>query len=32
MLVYALGVVGVANSYNNANTLPNAVYDLMLGG
>jgi len=32
MLVWALGVVGVANSYNNANTLPNAVYDLMLGG
>jgi putative peptidoglycan lipid II flippase len=32
MLVYALGVVGVANAYNNANTLPNAVYDLMLGG
>ena len=32
MLVFALGVVGVANSYNNANTLPNAVYDLMLGG
>jgi putative peptidoglycan lipid II flippase len=32
MLVYALGVTGVANSYNNANTLPNAVYDLMLGG
>ena len=23
---------GVANAYNNANTLPNAVYDLMLGG
>ena len=32
MLVYALGVLGVANAYNNANTLPNAVYDLMLGG
>ena len=32
MLVYALGVTGVANAYNNANTLPNAVYDLMLGG
>jgi murein biosynthesis integral membrane protein MurJ len=32
MLVYALGVTGVANSYNNANTLPNVVYDLMLGG
>lgn len=33
MLVFALGSVsGVANAYNNANTLPNAVYDLMLGG
>ncbi len=32
MLVYALGVTGIANAYNNANTLPNAVYDLMLGG
>jgi putative peptidoglycan lipid II flippase len=32
MLVYALGVTGVANAYNNANTLPNAVYDLLLGG
>ncbi len=32
MLVFALGVTGVANAYNNANTLPNAVYDLMLGG
>ncbi len=32
MLVYALGVTPVANAYNNANTLPNIVYDLMLGG
>ena len=32
VLVYALGVMGVANAYNNANTLPNTVYDLMLGG
>ena len=32
MLVFALGVTGVANAYNNANTLPNAVYDLLLGG
>ncbi len=32
VLVYALGVIGVANAYNNANTLPNTVYDLMLGG
>jgi murein biosynthesis integral membrane protein MurJ len=34
ILVYALGVTvnSVGNAYNNANTLPNAVYDLMLGG
>jgi putative peptidoglycan lipid II flippase len=32
VLVYALGVIGIANAYNNANTLPNTVYDLMLGG
>jgi putative peptidoglycan lipid II flippase len=32
MLVYALGEWRVANAYNNANTLPNTVYDLMLGG
>jgi putative peptidoglycan lipid II flippase len=32
MLVYALGEGRVANAYNNANTLPNTVYDLMLGG
>jgi putative peptidoglycan lipid II flippase len=32
MLVYALGEAKVANAYNNANTLPNTVYDLMLGG
>src|SRR6202158_434479 len=32
VLVYALGVTEVANAYNNANTLPNTVYDLMLGG
>jgi putative peptidoglycan lipid II flippase len=32
MLAYALGVGTVANAYNNANTLPNTVYDLMLGG
>ena len=25
MLIYALGVAGVANAYNNANTLPNTV-------
>ena len=34
MLVYALGETATVrgNPYNNANTLPNAVYDLMLGG
>ena len=32
VLAYALGVTAVANAYYNANTLPNAVYDLMLGG
>ncbi len=32
VLVYALGVTTVANAYNNANTIPNAVYDLMMGG
>ena len=33
VLAYVLGVsAGVSAAYNNANTLPNAVYDLMLGG
>ncbi|HEY6277618.1 MAG TPA: murein biosynthesis integral membrane protein MurJ [Streptosporangiaceae bacterium] len=32
VMAYALGVGTVANAYNNANTLPNTVYDLMLGG
>lgn len=32
VLVYALGVGEVSVAYNNANTLPNTVYDLMLGG
>jgi putative peptidoglycan lipid II flippase len=32
MLVYAIGVTGLANAYNVANTLPNVVYNLMLGG
>jgi murein biosynthesis integral membrane protein MurJ len=32
VLAYVLGAGVIANSYNNANTLPNAVYDLMLGG
>ena len=31
-LAYALGVGSVSIAYNNANTLPNTVYDLMLGG
>jgi putative peptidoglycan lipid II flippase len=29
---YALGAVSLADSYNVANSLPNAVYNLMLGG
>jgi putative peptidoglycan lipid II flippase len=32
VLAYALGVGLVSIAYNNANTLPNTVYDLMLGG
>jgi murein biosynthesis integral membrane protein MurJ len=33
VLVYVLGSTSqVSLAYNNANTLPNAVYDLMLGG
>jgi putative peptidoglycan lipid II flippase len=32
VLAYVLGVAAVSTAYNNANTLPNAVYDLMLGG
>ena len=32
VLVYATGVVGLGNAYTNANTLPNAIYYLMLGG
>jgi putative peptidoglycan lipid II flippase len=31
-LAYAIGTGPLANAYNSANTLPNAVYDLMLGG
>jgi putative peptidoglycan lipid II flippase len=31
-LVYAIGVHALANAYNVANTLPNVVYNLMLGG
>jgi putative peptidoglycan lipid II flippase len=32
VMAYALGVDTVANAYNTANTLPNTIYDLMLGG
>ncbi len=32
VFVYALGVSTTANAYNTANTLPNTVYYLMLGG
>ncbi|MGH3400336.1 MAG: murein biosynthesis integral membrane protein MurJ [Streptosporangiaceae bacterium] len=29
---YALGAVGLSVAYNNANTLPNVVYNLVIGG
>jgi putative peptidoglycan lipid II flippase len=29
---YALGAFALANAYNNSNTLPNAVYNLVIGG
>ncbi len=32
VLVYAIGTAALGNAYNNANTLPNQVYYLMLGG
>ncbi len=32
VLVYAMGTAALGNAYNNANTLPNTVYYLMLGG
>ncbi len=32
VLVYAVGTATLGNAYNNANTLPNTVYYLMLGG
>jgi len=32
VIVYATGVLFLGNAYNNANTLPNAIYYLMLGG
>jgi putative peptidoglycan lipid II flippase len=32
VFVLALGTASLANAYNNANTIPNAVYDVMIGG
>jgi putative peptidoglycan lipid II flippase len=32
VFVIALGTASLANAYNNANTIPNAVYDVMIGG
>ena len=32
VLVFAVGIGALGNAYNNANTLPNTVYYLMLGG
>jgi putative peptidoglycan lipid II flippase len=32
VLVYATGIGALGSAYNNANTLPNTVYYLMLGG
>ena len=32
VLVYTVGIGALGNAYNNANTLPNTVYYLMLGG
>jgi putative peptidoglycan lipid II flippase len=32
VFVFALGAADLANAYNNANTIPNAVYDVMIGG
>jgi len=32
VLTYAIGTAELGNAYNNANTLPNTVYYLMLGG
>jgi putative peptidoglycan lipid II flippase len=32
VLVFAVGIGPLGNAYNNANTLPNTVYYLMLGG
>jgi putative peptidoglycan lipid II flippase len=32
VLVAALGTLGIGDAYNNANTLPNTIYYLMIGG
>jgi putative peptidoglycan lipid II flippase len=32
VIIYAIGTHDLGNAYNIANTLPNAVYNLMLGG
>jgi putative peptidoglycan lipid II flippase len=32
VFVFALGTTSLANAYNTANTIPNAVYDVMIGG
>ncbi len=32
VIAYALGTHALADAYNNANTFPNAVFDLLLGG
>jgi putative peptidoglycan lipid II flippase len=32
VFVFALGTLTLGNAYNNANTIPNAVYDVMIGG
>ena len=32
VLIAAIGVAGLSDAYNNANTLPNTIYYLMLGG
>ena len=32
VLVYALGAASLGNAYNNANTIPVAIYDILIGG
>jgi putative peptidoglycan lipid II flippase len=32
ILLYAIGTQDLGNAYNVANSVPNAVYDLALGG